>query len=76
MTQENERLTDDETISLKPQGTSKGFTVPAHWIKTLKELKREPLIFTAHIEKDPYGRILIIFEKTRMTPPEIKHERR
>jgi hypothetical protein len=72
MTQENERLTDDEIISLKKQGTSQGFTVPAAWIKTIRGLKREPLMFYAHVEKDLNGSIYIVFQKARLTPTERK----
>ena len=70
MSEENERtiLTDDEEIPLRRSGTSDMLRVPAHWKKTLKELKTlpgGPLIFMAHIEKDADGRIFIVFEKER-----------
>lgn len=71
MAQQNEQLTDDETVTLKRQGSSQGFTVPAHWLKTIRELKREPLMFIAHVEKDPHGKILIIFEKIKPPSTEI-----
>lgn len=76
MTQERERLTDDEPITLQRRGTSDGFTVPAAWLKTFKNLKREPIVFYAHVEKDQTGRLYIIFEKARSNPPEITPETR
>ena len=65
MTQERERLTDDETIPLKRRGTSDGFTVPAPWLKVFKGFKREPLLFFAHVEKDAQGSLYIVFKKAR-----------
>jgi hypothetical protein len=65
MTQERERLTDDEPIKLQRRGTSNGFIVPAEWLKTFKNLKREPIIFFAHVEKDLNGSLYIVFKKAK-----------
>ena len=70
--EEREVVTDDEPIKLSRKGTSDGFTIPAHWLKTIRGLKREPLIYYAHVEKDDAGRFYIIFEKARAQPPELK----
>jgi hypothetical protein len=71
--EEPEKLTEDETIKLSKAGNSDAFIVPAYWLKTIRELKREPLLFYAHIERDSSGRLFIIFQKARASPPEIQH---
>lgn len=64
MTEERQRLTDDEEVQLTPIGTSKGFIVKAAWLKTFTGLKREPLLFYAHIERDNTG-LYIVFKKAK-----------
>jgi hypothetical protein len=64
MTEERQKLSDDQETQLKPIGTSHGFIIPAAWLKTFKTLKIEPLIFYAHVEKDNTG-IYIVFKKAK-----------
>ena len=62
--QEKEVLTQEEPASLKSIGCSKGFTVPAHWLKTFFP-SRGQLIFNMHIEKDEDGFIYIVIKKEK-----------
>lgn len=64
MTEEKQKLTEETETQLKPIGTSHGFIVPAAWLKTVKGLKIEPMIFYAYIEKDASG-FYIVFKKAK-----------
>lgn len=57
-------ISNTETIPLKRIGTSNMFRVPAYWKKSFRELIGDS-VFEAHIERDEYGGIYIVFRKVR-----------
>lgn len=59
---EPEKLTEEEMIQLNKAGNSEVLRVPSFWLRTFKELTRNP-IFYAHIQREPDGNLSIIFSK-------------
>lgn len=64
-TEEREIISNKEEVALKHYGTSVGLRVPAIWRRSFPQLQGANIIFEAHVERDIYGRIFLVFQKER-----------